>query len=83
MIYYFWASYCGYCKWARNEIIEPLNENGAGITLINAMNEPNLAIRYKVKKIPTLILTDEHGAEISRLERHEINEKTVKAMLGN
>lgn len=83
MTYYFWASYCGYCNWARAKIIEPLNERGANITLINAMNEPNLAIRYTVKKIPTLILTDDTGAEISRLERHEINEKTVKAMLGN
>lgn len=82
MIYYFWASYCGYCNWARATIIEPLNERGANITLVNAMNEPNLAIRYTVKKIPTLILTDETGAEISRLERHEIKENSVKALLG-
>lgn len=80
--YYFWAGYCGYCKWARREIIEPLIEQGANIEPINCMDNPDKAIRYTVKKIPTLITVDESGKEIKRLERHAINEQSVKTMLG-
>lgn len=78
---YFWAGYCGFCKWARREIIEPLIEQGAAIELVDCMSCVSIAEKYKIRKVPTLVFVDDEGREISRLHRHEITTDAIKDAL--
>ena len=64
----FWAPWCGPCM-RMKPVIEQLKEEYKGkiiIKEINVDNESELAIKYEVKGIPNLVLTDE-GEEIARL----------------
>ncbi len=54
----FWATWCGPCKMI-SPIIEELSEEYADtvkVCKINVDDEPELAIKYKVSSIPTVML---------------------------
>ena len=68
VLYVFSAIWCGPCN-RMKPVIEQLKEEYKGkiiIKEINVDNESELAIKYEVKGIPNLVLTDE-GEEIARL----------------
>lgn len=75
--YYFWAGYCGFCKWARKEIIDPLIADGAEIEPIDCMRNPDTALRYNVNKVPVLVFVDDMGNELKRLYRGAITKEAI------
>ena len=79
---YFWADYCGYCKWARREIINPLIEDGYPINPVDAMRMPDLAIEHNITKLPTIVFVKD-GKECGVLKRREITADAIRKMFGN
>ncbi|MEQ2456328.1 thioredoxin [Flavonifractor hominis] len=63
----FWASWCGPCKML-SPVIERLAEQYEGKALVGKVNvddEPNLAMRFGVMSIPTVVFLKD-GKEIDR-----------------
>ena len=63
----FWAAWCGPCKML-GPVIDELAEEYTGrvkVVKIDVDNEKELARRFKIMSIPTVILI-ENGAEINR-----------------
>lgn len=54
----FWATWCGPCKMFSPVIDEIAEENHPGLKVgkVNVDEQPNLAAKYRVMSIPTLIL---------------------------
>ena len=54
----FWATWCGPCKMIAPFVTEIANENEGRIKIgkINVDEEPELAVRFKISSIPTLML---------------------------
>lgn len=62
----FWAEWCGPCKMVAPILGEIANEQGDKITIakVNVDDNPDLAMRFNVMSIPTLIVFD--GGEVRR-----------------
>lgn len=83
VLYDFWANWCGPCM-RMKPVIEQLKEEYKGkiiIKEINVDNEAELAIKYEVKSIPNLVLTNE-GEEIARLVGGK-SKSEVQKMINN
>jgi len=64
----FWAEWCGPCKML-NPVLKDIAAEAGGrvaIAKINVDEEPELASRFRVQSIPTLVVF-KNGAEQSRL----------------
>ena len=64
-IFYFSAPWCGPCK-----VLGPKMEklsNKLPITKINVDEDTNTSVKYGIRNVPTLILTDQSGKELNRL----------------
>ncbi len=73
----FWAPWCGPCKMVAptlNEIAE--TEEDITIGKVNVDNNQDLAKKYKVRNIPTMVIF-KNGVEVGRI----IGVKTKKAIL--
>lgn len=65
-ILYFSAPWCGPCK-LMSPLIESMEKQGKIVVRkINVDYDATLPTKYNVKNVPTLILTDLNGTEISR-----------------
>ena len=64
----FWAPWCGPCRAMAPVLDEVAEHYGSNAILLkfNVDQDPNVAVRYKVRGIPTLILFKE-GQEAGRL----------------
>ncbi len=63
----FYADWCGPCKMVSPIVDELANENhDLGFRKVNVDEENNLALRYNVRSIPTLILFKD-GKEVDRV----------------
>ena len=62
----FWAEWCGPCKMVAPILGEIASEQAGKITIakVNVDDHPDLAMRYNVMSIPTLIVFD--GGEVRR-----------------
>ena len=63
----FWAEWCGPCKMIAPVLEEIAKEQGGKVAVakLNVDEAPNVAIKYKVMSIPTLIVFKD-GVEVSR-----------------
>lgn len=77
----FWASWCGPCK-MMSPIVDQLAEELASIKVgkINVDEENELASKFKVMSIPTLVLL-KNGEETGRVVGVQ-SKDNVKSMLG-
>jgi len=64
-IIYFSAPWCGPCK-QLGPIVDSLIAEGIKIKKVNCDYDATLTQQYRVKNIPTLVLTDVGGNEINR-----------------
>ncbi len=75
----FWAPWCGPCKMVApilNEIAE--TENDIVIGKVNVDNNQDLAKKYKVRNIPTMLIF-KNGVEVGRI----VGVKTKKSILND
>ena len=75
----FWAPWCGPCKMVApilNEITE--TENDIVIGKVNVDNNQDLAKKYKVRNIPTMVIF-KNGVEVGRI----VGVKTKKSILND
>lgn len=65
----FSAEWCGPCKMQKPviDLIKNKYSNQFDFIDVNIDKEPNLAARYNVQSIPTMIILDEKGSEKRRL----------------
>lgn len=63
----FWAEWCGPCKMMNPVLDEFASEQGGKLTVtkLNVDDAPDLAGKYEIRSIPTLVLF-ENGVEIER-----------------
>ena len=64
-IIYFSAPWCGPCK-QLGPIMDALESEGMKIKKVNCDYDATLTQKYSIRNIPTLVLTDIGGNEISR-----------------
>jgi thioredoxin 1 len=64
----FWAEWCGPCKMIAPVLEEIAGEHGEALTIakLNVDDNPDVAMRYNVMSIPTLLVFD-HGEVRKRL----------------
>lgn len=81
----FWAEWCGPCRMIStiiDEISETLNENII-IGKINVDEEPELAVRYGIRSIPTLIFIKNNqiiDKQVGATSKNNLLEKIKKLM---
>ena len=62
-------------------VMERISQSGIPVEKINVDNAPQVAAAYIVKSVPTTILVDDQGKEISRFVGAK-SEAEVKALYG-
>lgn len=60
----FYADWCGPCK-SQSMIMEGM-DLGVEVDNVNIDERSEVAIQYKVRGVPTMILVDDQGVEIKR-----------------
>jgi len=77
---YFSAPWCGPCRMF-GPVMQRIADSGIPVEKINVDKAPQVAAAYMVKSIPTTILTDGQGQEISRFVGAK-SEQEVKEIYG-
>ena len=72
---FFHASWCPPCRFYEKQFITPLEElvGADRIVRIDAWKEPWMAERYKVDKVPTIVLLDGETVHMNRTGAIDIN----------
>ena len=76
----FWASWCGPCKMLAPEIASLAEEGNVKVGKINVDDEGELAIRYNVMSIPTVMLFE--GGQLVKATVGYMSKAELKAELG-
>lgn len=75
----FWASWCGPCKMLAPTIEQIANENDSiKVGKVNVDDEPDLAQKYGIVSIPTVILFK--NGEVSNTSTGFVPKETLEAM---
>jgi len=77
----FYATWCQPCK-ALSKTIEEAGDLGIEIESIDVDQEPELARRYNVRSVPTMIVLDEEGHAL-RYQTGSMNLKQLKSFVDN
>lgn len=62
----FEAAWCGPCRMMTPVVKKLSEETGIPVVIVNTDEDPAKAAEYTVSGIPTIILVDDSGMEISR-----------------
>jgi len=57
-ILYFSTTWCGPCKRFKPIVQEVQSELGVGVQYVDAEQSPELASKYQVSSVPTIVVTD-------------------------
>lgn len=76
----FYASWCGPCKGLAMTIAGAEDKITTEIVNVDIDEDNELAVKYKVRSVPTMILVDESGSEIKR-STGMLNEKQLLEFL--
>jgi thiol-disulfide isomerase/thioredoxin len=60
-ILYFSTTWCGPCKMFKPVVQQIAAETGANVQYIDAEQNKELAARYQVSSVPTIVIADEQG----------------------
>lgn len=71
----FWATWCGPCR-MQGPIIDSMAQEGYNVGKVDVDENPDIARRYNVMSIPTLILF-RNGEEVKRFVGLQSKEKLV------
>lgn len=77
---YFSAPWCGPCRMF-GPVMQRIADSGIPVEKIDVDKAPQVAAAYMVKNIPTTVLTDAQGQEISRFVGAK-SEQEVKEIYG-
>ena len=77
---YFSAPWCGPCRMF-GPIMDRVSQSGIPVEKINVDSAPQVAAAYNVRSVPTTILVDSQGEEISRFVGAK-SEAEVKQIYG-
>lgn len=58
-VLFFWASYCGSCKFMQREILPKVYEAGVDIQEINCMRDVAEAKKWKITRLPYIIVLND------------------------
>lgn len=76
----FWATWCAPCR-AQGPIIDAMAQDGLNVGKVNVEECPELATKFRVMNIPTLIVLKE-GQEVARVVGVH-NREQLETMLRN
>ena len=62
MVLYFTATWCGPCKMFKPTVQQVSNELGVGINYIDVDQQRDMAMKYNVSSVPTIIV--ENGGSV-------------------
>lgn len=65
-IMYFTAAWCGPCKMFRPTFEGTLAEEGKSAQIIDVDQRPDVAARYMITSVPTVLITDDNGEPVKR-----------------
>lgn len=63
---YFWGSFCSPCK-QLSPIMERINHQGIPVQKIDVEKQEELTSEWGIQSVPTVILVDNGGFELSRI----------------
>tara|TARA_B100000780_G_C21037167_1_gene416004 strand:+ start:484 stop:732 length:249 start_codon:yes stop_codon:yes gene_type:complete len=78
-ILYFSAAWCGPCK-QLGPVVTKLQSEGINIQKIDVDTDPNSSAKYSIRSIPTLVVVNTEGMELSRSTGFK-SEQEIKNML--
>lgn len=64
-ILYFSTTWCGPCKMFKPVVQEAMAETGVSVSFLDAEQNPDLAARYEIRSVPTIIV-EQGGTVVSR-----------------
>lgn len=76
----FWAPWCGPCR-MQGPVVEKLAEAGYNVAKVNIDEEPELAERYRVMTIPTLMVFKDGSVKEQMVGVQSL--QTLEKALGN
>lgn len=79
LVFYFWSPACPMCEQV-TRVIDPLLQTRTDIIKINAMEQPELARRFRVMGTPTLLTVSD--GRIQRILVGAKSEKTIRELVG-
>jgi thioredoxin 1 len=62
---YFSAPWCGPCK-TLSPIMDQVAQDGISLQKVNVDNEPEISQQYNIRNIPTVVLVNASGTEVTR-----------------
>lgn len=61
----FYADWCGPCKML-SKMMENMDDLGVEVVNVDVDNDQEVAIRYGIRGVPTMVVIDDDGKEVRR-----------------
>lgn len=81
LVVIFSASWCGFCKNLKNDLPDLNGLDNKIVCVLDTDTEKRLSRQFKVKSLPTSVILNSNGEEISRISGY--NKETYSKWLGS